>query len=96
MTFSELWSFAAVFVFTAFFYSHVGGGRGLLVYGKWPPNLIKITENLSHVHVKGGRSMEQGTEKELLFCDTFAHEGEEVRETFVRVKNTIWREQLLF
>jgi hypothetical protein len=40
--------------------------------------------------------MEQGVEKELLFCDTFAHEGEEVRETFIQVKNTIWREQLLF
>ena len=33
--------------------------------------------------------MEQGVEKELLFCDTFAHEGEEVRETFTLDKNTI-------
>ena len=27
--------------------------------------------------------MEQANEKELLFCDTFAHEGEEVSENYV-------------
>ena len=35
--------------------------------------------------------MEQGLEKELLFCDTFAHEGEEVREAFTLEKSTVWQ-----
>ena len=28
--------------------------------------------------------MEQANEKELLFCDTFAHEGEEVSENYIQ------------